>query len=81
MIRAYYSAQARPIAPKRGESIEQALERSHDARLDIPLKAGESFEDGLARVAPLIRDSLGIAPAPEVDPLRWAEMKRMAEPR
>ncbi len=43
--------------------------------LAIPLKAGESFEDGLARVAPIVRDALGIKPARDDDPRVWAGIK------
>jgi len=78
VIRAYYAAQARPIAPKRGESIEPALERANDARIDIPLRAGESYEDGLARVEVVIRAAMGLPPAGSPHPLRWAEIQKIS---
>ena len=49
--------------------------------LDIPLADGESFEDGLARIAPILRDALGIPPAPEIGSEAWKRIKDMARPR
>lgn len=67
-----------------GDPAEVAERREDEALGRVAAQLAREQADQVieaARVAPLIRDSLGIAPAPEVDPLRWAEMKRMAEPR
>ncbi len=41
--------------------------------LEIPLLPGESWEDGLHRIAPVIRDAMGFKPV-TTDPVRWAEI-------
>ena len=43
--------------------------------LDIPLAAGEDYADGLARVAPIIRDAMGIEPAKPMPAEAWQRLK------
>ena len=47
-------------------------------RLEIPRLPGETFEAWLTRTMPLIRDGLGIKPAPPMDPFEWAALVRRA---
>lgn len=62
-------------------AVDAEMGQRVDLPAEIPLQPGESFEAGLARVAPLIRDSLGIHEAAEIDPRAWARIKKMAEVR
>ena len=43
--------------------------------LDIPLAPGEDYVAGLARVAPIIRDALGIEPAKAMAPGQWNALR------
>lgn len=45
-----------------------------ETALEIPLQPGESWERGFARLGPVIVAAMGITPAPEMDPRRWAEL-------
>lgn len=43
--------------------------------LEIPLAPGEDYAAGLAKVAPIIRDALGIEPAKPMSVEAWQRLK------
>ena len=43
--------------------------------LEIPLAPGEDYVAGLARVAPIIRDAMGIKPAKPMEPGQWNALR------
>ena len=46
--------------------------------LEVPLKPGETWEHGFARLGPVIVKAMGTTPAPEIDPRRWAQILKTA---
>ena len=53
----------------------------HDGKgtaLEVPLAAGETWEQGFARMGPVIVRAMGIDPVPEIDPRRWAQILKTA---
>ena len=48
--------------------------------LEIPLQPGESWEDGLHRIAPKIRDAMGFKPV-TTDPVEWQRILKRSKPK
>ena len=46
--------------------------------LEVPLKPDETWEQGFARLGPVIVKAMGTTPAPEIDPRRWAQILKTA---
>lgn len=49
-----------------------------DTDMEIPLLPGETWEEGFARVHPIISAAMGIPPRPDVDAVTWERIKARA---
>lgn len=46
--------------------------------LEVPLKPDETWEQGFARMGPVLVRAMGLEPAPEIDPRQWAQILKTA---
>ena len=46
--------------------------------LEVPLKPDETWEQGFARMGPVLVRAMGLEPAPEIDLRRWADILKRA---